>query len=269
MDNAELIRFDLPVQVTVGQSFSGSVTIRNSGTTAWTPGGVNPHILGTQDPADNSLWGVHRFPLPGPVSPGATVVVPLNLKAPLTSGPRELTVQMVWELVKWFGNKMRVTIPVVSSPTPPPPPPPVPGMVFPKPAASPYPDSCVTWTVFNTGIVDVDRPPANIQWINDTGKRLLLRHARIWAGLGVGQINDVNAELTLISNRGLLCHFQEDHYAQRNAPVIQERYYAVDEKVYIMPGDGVNLGYYANRVAGPLGGKAHFSCSLSVQSFDP
>ncbi|MFL6278252.1 MAG: matrixin family metalloprotease, partial [Blastocatellia bacterium] len=61
----------LPFSMTTGQTASVQVTFRNTGTTTWVPG---TYYLGSQNPQDNTTWGVNRVNLPFAVAPGAGVI---------------------------------------------------------------------------------------------------------------------------------------------------------------------------------------------------
>jgi YD repeat-containing protein len=60
---AQFVSQTVPSSMTAGQSYSVSVTMRNTGTNAWTSAGA--YKLGSQNPENNSTWGLARVELPG------------------------------------------------------------------------------------------------------------------------------------------------------------------------------------------------------------
>ena len=55
---ASFVSQSVPNVVTAGTSFSVTVTLKNTGTTAWTA--LNSFRLGSQSPANNTTWGPSR-----------------------------------------------------------------------------------------------------------------------------------------------------------------------------------------------------------------
>ena len=110
-DNADFVRQLVPITVTNGQTFNVTVTMRNSGGTAWV--GDGGYQLGSQSPADNLNWSFNRTPLPGVVAPGQTVDFNFQLTAPAASGTYDFQWQMVRAVVGYFGQpsaKLAVTV---------------------------------------------------------------------------------------------------------------------------------------------------------------
>jgi len=103
LSNAAFVRQLVPATMVAGQSYSVSVTMRNTGTSLWTSGGSNPFRLGSQNPAENMAWGLGRCELPGPVPPGAEVTFAFTVTAP-AAGTRHFQWRMLQELVEWFGE---------------------------------------------------------------------------------------------------------------------------------------------------------------------
>ena len=108
-----------PNSVTTGQSFSASVTMVNSDPyfeTSWTSD-ATPHNLGSQNPQDNSRWGLGRVGLPyQPVSPGSSVTFNFNATAPATAGTYPFDWRMVEDGYQWFGGTCSKTITVSAPP---------------------------------------------------------------------------------------------------------------------------------------------------------
>jgi hypothetical protein len=63
-----------PMSLNAGTVYPVSVTMRNTGTSTWMPGGPKPFRLGSQNPQDNANWGVGRRELPNPVPPNEDAV---------------------------------------------------------------------------------------------------------------------------------------------------------------------------------------------------
>lgn len=92
----------VPATMRAGQPYVLSVTMKNTGTTAWPAGGV--FKLGSQGPQDNWNWGVNRFVLSAPVASQQTVVFTMPVSAPLVTGNYAFQWRMVQEGVTWFGQ---------------------------------------------------------------------------------------------------------------------------------------------------------------------
>ena len=106
-NNAAFVSQSVPTTMTVGQSYSVSVTMRNTGTNTWTS--ANNHMLGTQNPQDNTTWGntalgFGRVGLPSSVSPGSQVTFNFTVTAPSTPGTYNFQRRMLQHLVEWFGD---------------------------------------------------------------------------------------------------------------------------------------------------------------------
>ena len=82
VDNAKFVAQSVPAIMALGQSYAVSVTMQNTGNTTWTAG--SQYRLGSQNPQDNSTWGLSRVNLPNDVAPGASVTLNFNVTAPAT-----------------------------------------------------------------------------------------------------------------------------------------------------------------------------------------
>jgi hypothetical protein len=78
--------------------------MKNTGTNTWT---TEQYQLGSQNPQDNTTWGLSRVALPSAVEPGAEVSFDFNITAPSTPG----TYNFQWRMVHaeqgtdtWFGQ---------------------------------------------------------------------------------------------------------------------------------------------------------------------
>lgn len=87
--------------MTTGQVSTVSVTMRNTGTTTWTAG--TSYRLGSQNPQDNTTWGVGRADLGTSVAPGQQYTFTFNVTAPATAGTYNFQWRMLREGVEWFG----------------------------------------------------------------------------------------------------------------------------------------------------------------------
>ncbi|WP_438008788.1 N-acetylmuramoyl-L-alanine amidase [Sorangium sp. So ce321] len=99
---ALFVRQSVPATIVAGTTQPASITFRNIGTVPWTRGAS--FRLGSQGPADNTLWGTHRVELPHDVPPGAEVTFHFSIKAPLTVGKHNFQWQVLRELVSWLGQ---------------------------------------------------------------------------------------------------------------------------------------------------------------------
>jgi hypothetical protein len=100
-NEAMFVGWSVPTVMVAGQQYQVSVTMRNVGFTTWTAGQF--YRLGSQDPQDNTTWGLNRVQLPGPVAPGQEVTFTFTVTAPTTPGTYHFQWRMVEEGVQWFG----------------------------------------------------------------------------------------------------------------------------------------------------------------------
>ena len=79
--------------------------MKNIGTKTWVPGGPTPYRLGSQNPRDNTTWGLRRVALPHEVAPGSEVSFDFTVTAPSASGVVDFQWGMLQEtVIKWFGG---------------------------------------------------------------------------------------------------------------------------------------------------------------------
>jgi Ig-like domain from next to BRCA1 gene len=110
-NGAALGPMTVPSSVPVGQSFSATVNMTNTGVVSWTSSG-NYH-LGSQSPEDNTTWGFDRVNLPSSsISPGQGAVFSFTPTAPSTPGTYAFAWAMVQDGVQWFGptNSKNITV---------------------------------------------------------------------------------------------------------------------------------------------------------------
>ncbi|WP_224368579.1 NBR1-Ig-like domain-containing protein [Hyalangium versicolor] len=102
--NATFVSQSVPTTVTAGQAFTVSITMKNTGTQAWTAG--QAFRLGSQNPQDNGTWGQTRVFL-GPVDTihlGQQKTFTFTAFAPSTPGFYAFQWRMLQESVVWFGD---------------------------------------------------------------------------------------------------------------------------------------------------------------------
>ncbi|UGQ46084.1 FG-GAP-like repeat-containing protein [Massilia endophytica] len=112
VNNASFVSQSVPSTMIAGQSYSVSVTMQNTGTTTWSPGGSQPHGLGSQNPQDNAIWRANRVALSSTVAPGASRTFSFTVTAPSTAGTYNFQWRMVQDFVEWFGG-YSTNVPVV------------------------------------------------------------------------------------------------------------------------------------------------------------
>ena len=101
VNDATFVSQSVPTSMTVGQSYSVSVTMNNSGTKTWTQADL--HRLGSQNPENNTTWGLSRVNVPTTVAPGQNVTFYFTVTAPSTAGSYNFQWRMLQENVQWFG----------------------------------------------------------------------------------------------------------------------------------------------------------------------
>ncbi len=97
--------------MTASQSVSVSVTMQNNGTTTWD---TTNYKLGSQNPQDNTTWGLNRVNLPSSVAPGGSVTFNFTVTAPSTAG----SYNFQWKMVKgstFFGAASTNVVVTVTS----------------------------------------------------------------------------------------------------------------------------------------------------------
>jgi hypothetical protein len=109
-NDAAFVSQTIDAQFDPGDTASVTVTMRNTGTHAWVK--AAGYQLGSQNPADNTNWGMKRVELPvSQVTPGQQVTFTFDVTAPRRSrlGRR---VNFQWQMVQdggggWFGAKTK------------------------------------------------------------------------------------------------------------------------------------------------------------------
>jgi hypothetical protein len=107
----------LPESLLAGRRYDVAVTMRNTGTTTWSAEGDQPYRLGSQNPQDNTQWGLGRIDVPADVEPDAEVSFSFTVVAPTVPGLYHFQWQMVQDGVGWFGEPSHDVIVQVDRPS--------------------------------------------------------------------------------------------------------------------------------------------------------
>ncbi|QGZ42331.1 uncharacterized protein DUF2808 [Pseudoduganella flava] len=103
--NAAFVAQSVPSVMQAGKSYAVSITMRNTGTTNW---GWEGYKLGSQVPADSTIWGTGRATLNTSPSeivlPGQTKTFAFTVTAPSTPGTYPFQWRVLQEGVEWFGT---------------------------------------------------------------------------------------------------------------------------------------------------------------------
>ena len=94
---------NIPLNMDLDEVLSISITIKNIGETTWTKAGG--YKLGSQNPQDNSLWGINRIDLldGDTIFPGEEKTFQFEITAPSIAGYNNLQWRMIQEGEEWFG----------------------------------------------------------------------------------------------------------------------------------------------------------------------
>jgi arylsulfatase A-like enzyme len=106
-NNAAFVTQDVP-ELKAGETISISITMKNTGTTAWTPTGQ--FKLGSQSPADNEIWGLQRVSLDAgdSIVNGDEKTFTFDVIVPENDGVYNFQWQMIQEGEEWFGAKSEI-----------------------------------------------------------------------------------------------------------------------------------------------------------------
>ncbi|HVF91463.1 MAG TPA: NBR1-Ig-like domain-containing protein, partial [Blastocatellia bacterium] len=99
-NNAEFVSQSVPATMTAGQSVSVSVTMRNNGSTNWEPGSYK---LVSQNPENNTTWGLSQVALTSTVAPGSQKTFTFNVIVPGSPGAYNFQWRMLQDSTGWFG----------------------------------------------------------------------------------------------------------------------------------------------------------------------
>lgn len=112
-NNASFVSQTVPTTMTAGQSYSVTLNMQNSGTTTWA---TSTYKLGSQNPQDNTTWGLNRVNLSSSVAPGGQGTFTFNVTAPSTPGTYNFQWRMLQESVGFFGSTSTNVAVTVSAP---------------------------------------------------------------------------------------------------------------------------------------------------------
>jgi hypothetical protein len=117
--NAAYVTHSVPLTMVVGQEYTASVTMRNTGGTTWTRDSL--HRLGSITPENNLFWGAGRVLLAAgeSIAPGQDKTFTWTVKAPPGSGLWNFQWRMLQEGVTWFGTPSQNTVVTVTNGGPP------------------------------------------------------------------------------------------------------------------------------------------------------
>lgn len=91
----------VPTTMVAGQSYSVSVTLKNTGTATWKAS--DAYRLGSQNARDNTTWGLQRVDPPGDIANGQNAAFSFSARAPASAGTYNFQWRMVQDGVTWFG----------------------------------------------------------------------------------------------------------------------------------------------------------------------
>jgi Subtilase family/Ig-like domain from next to BRCA1 gene/Peptidase inhibitor I9 len=100
-NQAEFVSQTVPKWMYATESYTVSVTMKNTGNTVWNVGST--YKLGSQNLQDNTRWGLNRVEMPRNVFPGEAVIFTFEVTAPLKTGNNNFQWRMVQDGVEWFG----------------------------------------------------------------------------------------------------------------------------------------------------------------------
>jgi hypothetical protein len=116
-NDASFYAQDVPTTMVAGQTYGVAVWMTNTGTTTWVAG--QGFSLGSQNPQDNTTWGLGRVDLYKSMGPGTTYGFGFQVTAPTTPGTYNFQWRMVQEGVEWFGGYSTNVVITVTAPPPP------------------------------------------------------------------------------------------------------------------------------------------------------
>ena len=93
VDSAEFLSQSVPANMNPGQSYVVSVVMRNAGSSIWSA--AAGYALGSQNPTNNTTWGLNRVAMPTTVIPGVQASFSFFVTAPSTPGVYNFQWRMV------------------------------------------------------------------------------------------------------------------------------------------------------------------------------
>ncbi len=104
-NNASCRSVSAPSEVLEGETFSSTVTMRNTGTKTWRSNDGTPHRLGGWNPQDSTLWNSGRVNMPTTyLGPNRNLSFTFNAMAPNSPGVKNFDWRMLEESIQWFGG---------------------------------------------------------------------------------------------------------------------------------------------------------------------
>jgi hypothetical protein len=93
LDNAVYVTQSVPTTMAIGETYNVIITVRNNGTTTWSPSStvdIGGYKLALVDQGDNNrntgYWGVTEAPVTKSIEPGETATFELKITAPSSAG---------------------------------------------------------------------------------------------------------------------------------------------------------------------------------------
>ena len=119
-NRAQFVSQSAAAAMEAGKSYAVSLVMKNAGDTAWTAAGA--YRLGSQNPQDNTTWGVGRVELAADevIAPGQSKTFQFSVNAPAAAGEYDFQWRLVQEQVEWFGDlsaNVSVSVSVSEPPT--------------------------------------------------------------------------------------------------------------------------------------------------------
>lgn len=274
MNGALIVSITAPTSIACGAQFVATVTVKNTGTTTWQAGGwtASGHPasaaealsgnsgfnIGSQTPQDNARWGTMRADFDGyPVMPGQTVTATIHATAPSVPGIYSFDWKVLQDWVEWFGGLAHQVIAAQQSGG---------GTMYVIPGfqsevrplpPDPEDGSIVGDVILNTGVYPISSTfdVHTIDWINTTGRTLLLQESALWTGVDKDAICDVGVYAVRVRDNALIQWHPWDHYANPVAPdQLKSRHHT--PPMTLVPNDVIRL-YYVAMFGGSTAHAAH------------
>ena len=116
VNDATVVAAEIPTEVGVRDTFTISVTVRNTGSTTWSP--QSRHRLGSWNPMDDMTWGSNRqlMAAGASVAPGGSYTFRGSVTAPSSPGAYTMQWRMLQEGLEWFGGTSPLATVLVRAP---------------------------------------------------------------------------------------------------------------------------------------------------------
>lgn len=230
---AQLNIISVPLFAPQGLPFQAVFQVINTGNVTLNCSGPNPVRIGSQEPQDNSNWGLTRISLPYDLLPGQSVEITETFSSGL-KGPLQFAWQMVQERVAWFGNVASTTIY-----TP---------LILPLPP-NPGDGSIVGQAIINTRPYLTNMGTQSLIWGAPQSGKFAILSASIWQGLDPGNTADMACTVNRQRDNCLIIPSSIDRYAQPSLANVQTFYYP-DPGIILVPGDTLIFYFLVNSQTG-------------------